>query len=769
MKKYYARPGQHLVVHLSGAERIGRLFGTVFGFGYTAFITCRLHDLGKYTIAFLDYLQRSVSGKKATRGEVIHALQGAKYALESIKKFNTSNITSDIVGNVIASHHGGLLDSISADGDRLLKSRVEKPEDSLHYEESKAEAEKEISLEIDEQELNKEIIEFLNRCAEKELDSYLMLHFLTKAIFSCLVDADRCDSAGIQGDTAVPDWDALSARLNAHLKEFSGKSLLDPIRRSISDQCFEKAEREQGVYTLSVPTGGGKTLSSLRFALAHAKRHQLKRIIYVIPYLSILDQTAKNIRAAIGDETGNLILEHHSNMEFPEEKEQDGAEEQYSLLSSRWDSPVILTTMVQFLETVFSNKASKLRKFHNMSEAVLIFDEIQSLPIKCVHLFNGTVNFLSTFGKSTVLLCTATQPRLDQVERPVHLSQFPALVSLTPDELKVFARVRIEDRTRSPMAHEQIAALAKQQLDAGKSTLVVLNTKADARAVFRQFKEFHCEKAFLTTDLCPAHRMDVLDRLQAALKAKIPVLCVSTQLIEAGVDISFACVIRANAGLDSIIQAAGRCNRNAEYPDPQTPELQTVFVVEVKGEDLERLPEILDGKEKTKDVIRKRKGENLLNSTALDLFYDLRMQDQKDRMDYVIKWDRSGKPKTTIYSLLADNLLGTQVYEGRHNERYGGLPTAFQTAAKAFSVIDSEQTGIVVPHGKSLKLVSEFQESFDPKERIIILKNLQRYTVSVFSYQLSELLSARAICAIDETFYLLGSNWYDEKEFGLSW
>jgi CRISPR-associated endonuclease/helicase Cas3 len=192
-----------------------------------------------------------------------------------------------------------------------------------------------------------------------------------------------------------------------------------------------------------------------------------------------------------------LILEHHTNIEPPHE---DDAEEQHRLLTSRWDSPIILTTMVQFLESIYSNKASKLRKFHNMVEAVLIFDEIQALPIKCVHLFNVAVNSLQIFGKSTVLLCTATQPHLQYTERPVRLSDKPDIVSITKDELKNFERVLIKDKTQSKMTHEQIAGEVKTQIEQKKSTLVILNTKDDARKVYEDCRSIKCEKAFLTTD-----------------------------------------------------------------------------------------------------------------------------------------------------------------------------------------------------------------------------------------------------------------------------
>ena len=609
-----------------------------------------------------------------------------------------------------------------------------------------------------------------------------MLHLLTKAVYSCVVDADRCNSAGLEISDAVPDWVNLIQQLKNYLVSFPDDCGIDKIRKSISEQCRQAGNRQQGSYTLSVPTGGGKTLSSLRFALEHAKEHNLKRIIYVIPYLSILDQTATTVRCALAGcnnskhckkteeerekceayrKIDELILEHHSNIEPPEG---DDEEEQYRLLTSRWDSPIILTTMVQFLETIYSNKASKLRKFHNMSESVLIFDEIQALPIKCVHLFNSAVNFLQIFGKSTILLCTATQPHLHKTDRQrrVLLSDKPDIVSIAPDELKIFERVHIEDKTQPPMDHEQIARLLRTQIEQGKSTLVILNTKSDARKVYEQCRPIECEKAFLTTDLCPAHRLNILDRLRKNLDPKTRRLtfCVSTQLIEAGVDVSFDCVIRAKAGLDSIIQAAGRCNRNMENPTPQS-----VFVVDVQNEKLSRLPEIKAGKDVTARVLREKQGDNLLSDEVINLFYQYYFFDQQKgtnigKMDY-----KTRNEKTTIYSLLNDNRLGTKAYNYRNNKNYTGLPCAFQTAAEEFSVIDGVQIGIVVPYGDAMKLVDAFQSCYNPKEKMRILKHLQKYTVSLYLSSLGEI--KQAVDLVDDTFYLLSPDYYDAAEQGL--
>ncbi len=752
---YYARKNQTLLEHSNNTANLAKRFADAFGCSRIASTAGLLHDFGKHTMAFQDYLERSLNGETLKRGEVIHSLQGAKFVTEEIK----DSYISDIIGNIIATHHGGLYDNLT-DGERTLSLKINKTEEKLHYEEAK----KVFSPTIHEDELKAEILYFCKTCISKGFSPNFMLHLLTKAIYSSLVDADRCDAAGLEIKDAMPDWDKLNSLLDSYLYSFPDMTMIDKVRKSISEQCQIAGSRQQGIYTLSVPTGGGKTLSSLRFALEHARRQKLKRIIYVIPYLSILDQTASILREVFQDDSGDLILEHHSNIEAPEDDEDDN---QYRLLTSRWDNPIILTTMVQFLETIYSNKASKLRKFHNMSEAVLIFDEIQALPIKCVHLFNGAVNFLQNFGKSTIMLCSATQPHLHNTERQrrVFLSDKPDIVSLLPKELEIFERVQVQDNTKHAMDHVQIAELVKTQVEHGKSTLVILNTKGDARKVYEKCKFIECEKAFLTTNLCPAHRLHILDRLRKNLspESKKMTLCVSTQLIEAGVDISFDCVIRAEAGMDSIIQAAGRCNRNKENSTPQS-----VFVVNVKDENLSLLPEIQVGKGVTSRVLREKQGMNLLNKEVIDQYYEYYFFDQQ-KGDNIGKMDYKTKDgKSTIYNLLDDNTLGKEAYRNRNNENYFGLPCAFQTAADEFSVIDGGQTGVVVPYGDALKLVNAFKECHDPKQKMRILKQLQKYTVSVYSNVLKELEhKQRAVVKIEDTFYFLSKDYYDAEEQGL--
>jgi CRISPR-associated endonuclease/helicase Cas3 len=755
---YLARETQELKKHLNNVAQLMRVFGRVFGAENLAYYTGLLHDFGKYTQAFQSYLKRSLNGEKVRRGEEIHAFQGAKYSLEMIQE----PLVAEIVANVIAAHHGGLYDGVLA-GEKPLYVKTGMSEDKLHYAEAKkaflAENESLLPADLTKQ-CSAEVIGVCESCEDKKLNLYFMLHLFTKALYSCLVDADRLDAAGFDMDgelnCVVPDWKEYTQRLQKSLNnpKFAAVEAIGRVRKIISEQCAKAGERERGIYTLSVPTGGGKTLSSLRFALKHAEKHKLERIIYVIPYLSILDQTAKSIRAALAcSEDADFILEHHSNMDIPEDEE---AENEYKLFTSRWDSPIILTTMVQFLETIYSNRASRLRKFHNMTNSVIIFDEIQALPIKCIHLFNEAINFLHIFGKSTILLCTATQPHLDKVNHPVQLSKNSNLVSIPAESVKCFERVLVTNKTKKTVwTLDELAKFTKTRLALGKSTLVILNTKTEAKNLYEKCKQFDCAKAFLTTNLCPAHRRKVLEQVQENLDEKRLTLCISTQLIEAGVDISFECLIRAQAGLDSIVQAAGRCNRNGENPVPQE-----VYIVNLKDENLSRLPEIKEGKEVASRIFGEQHDKDLLKDETLSLYYLYYFYTQKDKMDYTIKSD-------TIYNLLSTNVLAVETYKSQNSEQYRGLPCAFQTAARNFSVIDQGQTGIVVPYGEAENLVKQFQSEYKPKAKAKILKQLQKYTVSVYSHVLGKLMEKKAVKMIEDSFYFLYSDYYYNEEQGL--
>jgi CRISPR-associated endonuclease/helicase Cas3 len=414
------------------------------------------------------------------------------------------------------------------------------------------------------------------------------------------------------------DWDSLidifeeglQELLEKNIQKFGTESKIVKIRQTVSDQCKEAATKKTGIYQLSVPTGGGKTLSSLRFSLHHCKAENKKRIIYVIPYLSIIEQTASEIRKILNlSENNDILLEHHSNIVLPDDEEE---QEIRKLSTSRWDKTIVITTAVQFLETVMSSRGGDLRKFHNMSDSVIIFDEVQSLPIKSIHLFNETITFLAKFCNATILLCTATQPQLDKTERNnLLLEDNPNLIDCS----NLFEELR---RTRIVVLEEKniddFGAFISEKADVLGNCLAIVNTKKSALEVFERLKgKSDFEVYHLSTAMCSIHRTETISKIKDALSNKRKIICVATQLIEAGIDISFSCVVRAIVGLDSIAQAAGRCNRNGESESPLE-----VYVIPLKGENLDKLQDIKAGKEITERLIRNSKGADLLDSTIMD-------------------------------------------------------------------------------------------------------------------------------------------------------
>lgn len=765
MQCFLARDKQKLLSHLEDTARMASSLSEPYGLGYTAYVCGILHDIGKYSRKFQDYLLSSLQGKEERRGEVTHSWQGAKFLLDSLTCAGNPSL-ADLLANVIASHHGSLTNQIE-NSERVIPQRLDhfSAIDQSNYEEVLSV--KELKIVLEEINWKRLIEEYRCLISKYASNGKFALHLCFKFLYSCLVDSDRSNAAGLVCEGDIPNWNLMESYLEEKLKKLSEKSkeTLSKVRSNISSQMVKQADRPSGIFTLSVPTGGGKTLASLRFAIRHAQVNKLKRIVYIIPYLSIIDQTAREFREIFGENAEDWILEHHSN--FTLESNNENAIRNYESSTQRWDTPIIVTTMVQFLESVVSNKASDLRKFHNMMQSVFIFDEVQAIPVKCVHLFNLIVNFLHTFGQTSCVLCSATQPTLTEVERPIDLSKDSDLVFLSSEEKALFHRTNLVDKTSIGLTSKEIAQLAINQK---KNTLVVLNTKRDARAVFESLDD-NCLKYFLSTDLCPAHRLHVIDQMSKKLNRKEetpngPIICVSTQLIEAGVDISFDCVIRAVAGLDSIIQAAGRCNRHGQMKEPQD-----VIVVCVANEKLAHLPEIELGKQLTLRIIRE---EGLNNPSALSTFYKYKFgqKDFKNQMDYPVDNPLYG----TLINALGQNSLNANSYADAHNgDKYKGLPSAFLFAAEAFSVIEGNHKGIVVPYSPTvLSLIEEFKQSsielsechcLEEKRAILmrrsrILKHLQQYTVSVHEGVLKQHLDH--IECIEKTFNFLSADFYDQ-------
>jgi CRISPR-associated endonuclease/helicase Cas3 len=758
---------QHLQECADYAGTIGKKFA--------ASEICRMvalfHDMGKLSLEFVKYLKHShteekLGNKPNGKGSVVHSTQGAKFLYESQSSVNNliMALVREISAICIANHHGSLMDGISPCGETPFRDRLVRENGGLHYTEVIKAAEKEhifISSVPDTiRRCGSELREFIETCKANNLNIAFMLHLFTKSVFSCLVDSDRynayCFEINKTPDIKIqlPPWEDYAQRLEQKISTFSANSEINIIRRDISEKCLWAANRPKGVYRLDVPTGGGKTLSSLRFALSHARIHEAEHVIYVIPYLSVLEQTAKDIKSALQFKPDDdFILEHHSNFIISDDPEEAQA---HRFLTDRWDSPIIITTMVQFLESIYSSKSSDLRKFHNMANAVFVFDEVQSLPLKCIYLFNEAVNYLYCCAGCSILLCTATQPPLNEAEKPIRLSKE---CSLIPDMNKSFynlKRTYIKDRTiPGGYSADAFQQFVLDKFREEKNCLVILNTKKDAARLYNLLESYvkanlqeKIELIHLSTGMCAAHRLDTIKAIKERNQKNI--LCISTQLIEAGVDISFGCVIRAIAGLDSIAQAAGRCNRNGEDPSGKN-----VYIVNLAEENLSMLPDIKCGADITYRILAEDPSD-LLSPAVIGRYYKEYFYKQKSQMSYSVK--KSGN----LYDLLSINQKGTGAYQNRRGKNPPALRQAFQTAGELFYVIEQRSTSVLVPYAKGVKLAEEYRHA-DIKKKNALLRQIGRYSVSLYPYQIKRLDELGALTLIDDEILVLSTRYYNDK------
>jgi CRISPR-associated endonuclease/helicase Cas3 len=782
MRKLLAHRGdgreQLLKEHLETVARLCASYMKKIGLEHVGYLAGLVHDGGKIRAVFQDYIR---TGDKALRGKINHSFFGAWLIQEMQERTTADKITKQLIACAVCSHHGGLVDIIAPDGESKYESR-------LHYDGTlEYESCKEIFFcEYASEERIKEL--FLN--ASKEVETvfdrvrhmgFFGIAMIQKFLFSALVDADRydtyCFEADIQpADCTGTDWLSLQKEMERYMAGFDGEGSINALRREISDDCFRFAVRPGGVYELFVPTGGGKTLSSLRYALRHcavndeldAKDH----IYYMIPYCSILDQNSSEIRKALGvSKEDALVLEHHSNV-ILEKREQENTDElyqRYELLTERWAEPgVILTTMVQFLDTLFAGGTRAVRRLHQLSHSILIFDEIQAIPVNCIHLFNAAINFLSQVCGTTVILCTATQPQLSKVESvPLTLTEPVHIVPDFSEKFSQFQRTKIIDATtKTGMSYDVASDFAIERMEKTDSILFIVNTKPAAEAMYQRLKE--CTDGMrvylLSANLCPCHRRKILDEIKAVKRGE-KVICVSTQLIEAGVDLSFGCVIRSLAGLDNIAQAAGRCNRHGEFGT-----ICEVYIVRLSEESLNNLSEIETAQNVTSRLLKQFRddpegmGGDLLSPQAIEAYYMHYYYERKEQMGYPSK-----KGNYTLYSLLSDNKKARDEYINRRKM----VPPfasyqAFHTMGEEFQVIDSNTCGIIVPYEGGEELIAKLRSGLDIREKKQLLRRGQEYTVNVYDNTKKALAKKKAIDLIEELqVYVLRQGHYDE-ETGIS-
>lgn len=750
-----------------------------------------LHDPGKMGPENQEDFQNILKlGNEAHKHGLDHSTAGGRMILELAK----DRQTAEFLNTVIYFHHG-LGDCINLEtGQSLQEARLKK---EIAYEEikerffqiydrklleekcEKAGESYKILLKKIETFVKKHSVQKDGKVQKKCGNPYFFLGMYFRVLLSLLMDGDWTDTACFfQGiplqkrmskEKTQEIWNQCTEYFEQYLSEKvrnnpENGSRLNAFRQEISDSCKKAAGTDQMLYRLTVPTGAGKTLSSLRFALHLAKRLNKQHILYVAPFISILEQNAEEIRQAVGDTS--VVLEHHCNVVV-----ENGEEETYRSLTETWDQPIIVTTAVQMLNTLFSDQKSCIRRLHVLCDSILIFDEVQAIPVRCTELFHLAVNFLSQFCQTTVVLCSATQPTLAPLQENNICSCME--MSGAPEKYaEAFQRVHIVDETEQYPGGMEIEDLKEVLLEKAEkygSVLAVVNTTACAYQTFRQLFQDHPEEMsifHLSNNMCPQHKMDVLKKIREALKDRSrKTICVSTQLVEAGVNFSFGAVVRSMAGLDNVIQAAGRCNRHKEFE--KMGEVSIVKMSE-KAENLTHLKEIQNAQaalQKVLDGFRKDQkafGNSLDSEQAVKAYYR-----------YYYAQIRPGETKfpvkeygTNLTDLLGRNLAGSEQYRRAHGEKAKTkLPQAFETAGQKFQVIsnDHKVSVVVLYNEEARQLLEEAQQAYPQTgERKKIFRKLQRYTVGI-SETRKERLGNAIYASCDKEILVLCDGYYDQE------
>lgn len=692
--------------HLLGTAALAEAFAQPFGGGEQAKLAGKLHDIGKYSREFQHRLE---GGPK-----VDHSTAGGKEA------FQLRQIEAAFA---VMGHHGGLPDyggkNDTGDTSTLYGRQQKKVPDYSAWKQ-------EIALSP------------ARRPSHIPLDN-LSEAFYIRMLYSCLVDADYLDTEAFMDGTLPRGGYEPIASLLDKLDQYiapwwNPKNELNRKRCDILRSCLNAGENfPNGLYTLTVPTGGGKTVSSLAFALRHAATHGKKRVIYVIPYTSIIDQTAEVFENILGAEN---VLEHHSGVDYtmPEE-EVDPALYRKALATENWDAPVIVTTAVQFFESLYSNLPSRCRKLHNIADSVIIFDEAQTLPVSYLYPCVSAIGQLVQYYGVTAVLCTATQPALQSLFAELAPGLTMREICPDTDALYQFFR-RTTLRQAGALTEEELA----EQLKTSPQTLCVVNRRATDQKLYALLPEegSYC----LTTLLCPADRKRLLEEIRERLKSGLPCRVVSTSLIEAGVDVDFPTAWREEAGLDSIIQTAGRCNREGKASAEQS--IVTIFRLEGQ-----HIPAMIHP---NVDSARH----------VLQTFAD------------------PAQPKAIeSYFSFYRTLKGSAALDQKgildaFQKGYEGRIFPFAAVADMFHLIDSPTTTVYIPTGEGKSLVESLRAGLIRRS---LFRKLGQYAVNVYPDHLNRLLDAGAIQAADDGSYILNDmSLYDENtglaldvEMGKGW
>lgn len=770
-KKYV----QTVEEHCRGVSEIAAELLSDIGLEKTAYLAGMVHDLGKFSENFKNYIEKAADGEKVQRGSVNHTFAGVRFLLEKHSDEQLSgfsDIVLEILAYAVGAHHG-LFDCVDDNNNNGFTKRIQK--DGIDYFNAAQEFLKICCSKQDIEDLlkqsEKEFLPVFNEI-EKLADNVdakiqntqitFYIGFLARLILSAIIEADRSDTSQFMNGYSEKTVKNISEIWINCIKNVEQKLSTMPLdkpinetRAQISALCAEAGNLESGIYRLNLPTGAGKTLTSLRYALHHALKHNKKRIIFTMPLLSIIEQNAGIIHEYIGNE--DILLEHHSNVI---ETDETGELDKRELLIESWNVPIIITTMVQLLNTLFAGKTSNIRRMQALCNSIIVIDEVQTVPDKMLSLFNLALNFLAKICNATIILCSATQPCFEKTMYPLDKS-VKDLITLTKEQETVFKRVRLE--YKGEMDCEELADFAAGILEENNSLLLVCNTKNEAAVMFnllcskiKEVKAFH-----ISAGMCTAHRKETIKEMQEALENKQQkFLCVSTQVIEAGVDVSFARVIRLLAGMDNIVQATGRENRNREFDG-----LAPGYIVRLKGEVLKGLSEIEAAKNAAANLLVKYKNSpkiydnDLMSEKAINEYYECLYGNVNDGYhDFYIESVRD-----SILNLMScnENVDSGKIPE--YNKYF--MHQALKTAGGLFTVFDESSIDIIVPYNRGIEIIQEVFAVGDKDYGKLkaVLNEAKLYTVSLFKYQKIKLEEQGALIFVPSAgVYILQDGYYDE-------
>lgn len=687
---------QLLKEHLNNTAEGCKKFAASFNSSELGYTIGLYHDIGKYSAGFQKHL--NAKGPK-----VDHSTAGAK---EMMNRYNFPPAAFCIAG-----HHAGLSNcgnNASSPGDGTLRGRLKK---DLNGTQAYGNFRDEMNCTI----ANVHLPQF-----DKMGNQCFGWMAFTRMLFSCLVDADYLDTESFMTENRIKrgefsDINVLSEKLDAYIKTFwPPKNKINKKRCEILNECLNKALEEPGLFSLTVPTGGGKTIASLAFALHHAMKYGKKRIIYVIPYTSIIEQTADVFRNIVGKDN---VVEHHMNVTY-EDNEGININNKFKLATENWDAPIIVTTNVQFFESLYGNRTSSCRKIHNVVNSVLIFDEAQMLPNDFLKPCTRMIAELVKNYGVTAVLCTATQPSLNNF--------FPKNMSIKEICRDVRGLYSFFKRVKYEIHHFNTILDLSNELNKCRQVLCIVNIKKDAQKIYDSFageNKFH-----LSTFMYPEHRKQVLAKIRKCLKEDIACQVVSTSLIEAGVDVDFPIVYREIAGLDNIIQAGGRCNREGKASVDESKVV--IFDIAEKT----RVPSYIKLPMEITKMIAKSNIEDISSTLAIETYFQ--------KLHY---FKGSSLDKENIIEMSDD----------------GTFP--FKEIAEKFKIIKESSISVFIPTDeKSKKIENQLRQGLRSKA---LLRAAGMYSVGVYEKQYEQLLATGKVEAIDASLsILLDINSYDRNK-----